>query len=400
MPTCLRKNIKQKENKVRPIVTSGCSVLLVSAFAALFLHCGTGEKQRLTEAEQILAKAATFLWNSQGADGGWHSELHGMMRTGQTLTPYILHALTELPPNVLQADSNRILQAYAFLRNHINERGVLGLADPDIIEYPNYSTAYALRVFAKRSAPADSTLVRLMRTYLIADQFTERRGIPPGHPAYGSWGFGETNLLKGQVGHVDLSHTRHVLEALREAGWNDTVAIRKATRFLRLLQKHPSHDQSPRDAFDGGFYFSPVVLDQNKAGKDEYAYRSYATATCGGVMALLASGESKESEYVLAAMKWLDANPTLDYPAGIPEDDPDHWRKVLFFYHLSVRAEVYHAMGKKGSWKNEIVRLIRERQREDGSFANPFGSPNKEDDPLLATTLVVRTLTHLARSNP
>jgi hypothetical protein len=57
-------------------------------------------------------------------------------------------------------------------------------------------------------------------------------------------------------------------------------------------------------------------------------------------------------------------------------------------------------MGKKGSWKNEIVRLLRERQREDGSFANPFGSPNKEDDPLLATTLVVRTLTHLIRSNP
>lgn len=383
------------------LITSGrCSLLLVSVCAAMFVHCGTGEKQRLTEAEQILAKAATYLWNRQGADGGWHSEMHGMMRTGQTLTPYILHALTELPPNLLQADSNRILKAYEFLRNHINARGVLGLADPDIIEYPNYSTAYALRVLAKHGAPGDSMLVRSMIMYLAAEQFTERRGIQPGHPAYGSWGFGETNLPHGQVGHVDLSHTRHVLEALREAGWNDTAAIRETTRFLRLLQKHPSHDQSPQDAFDGGFYFSPIVLDQNKAGKDEQAYRSYATATCGGLMALLASGEGAESEPVQAAMKWLETNPALDYPAGIPENDPDHWRKVLFFYHLSVRAEVYHAMRKQGSWRNEIVRLLRDRQHEDGSFANPFGSPNKEDDPLLGTSLVVRTLTHLIRSNP
>ncbi len=365
----------------------------------MLVHCGTGEKRELTEAEQILGKAATFLWNHQGGDGGWHSEMHGMMRTGQTLTPYILHALMEIPPQVLPVDSNRILHAYGFLRNHINKRGVLGLADPDIIEYPNYSTAYALRVFAKRTTHTDSALVRSMTTYLIGEQFTEQRGIHPSHPAYGSWGFGETHLPKGQVGHVDLSHTRHVLEALREAGWLDTVAIRKTTRFLRLLQKHPSHDQSPPNAFDGGFYFSPVVLDQNKAGKDEQAYRSYATATCGGLMALLASGERGEGEPVQSAAHWLDANPVLDYPAGIPEDDPDHWRKVLFFYHLSVRAEVYDAMKKQGGWRDDIIRLLRERQNEDGSFANPFGSPNKEDDPLLATTLVVRTLTHLIRSN-
>ena len=374
--------------------------LLASVCAAVFLNCGSGEKRQLSEAGDILARAAAFLWKKQGADGGWHSEMHGVMRTGQTLTPYILHALTDVSTEIYQVDSSRIHAAQEFLRRHINTRGVLGLADPDIIEYPNYSTAYALRVFLKNGTPSDSVLIRGMATYLTNEQFTERRGIHPDHPAYGSWGFGETNLSKGQTGHVDLSHTRHVLEALREGGWNDTTAAKKTTRFLRLLQKHPSHNQSPANAYDGGFYFSPVVLDQNKAGKDGNAYRSYATATCGGIMALLASGESRQSEPVQAAIRWLEANPRLDYPAGIPEDDPDHWRKVLFFYHLSVRAEVYRTMGKQGEWKGEIVRLLRERQNEDGSFANPFGSPNKEDDPLLATTLVVRTLTHLISSNP
>jgi hypothetical protein len=374
--------------------------LLAFVFAAAFLHCGGGEMRHLSEAERILSKATAYLWEHQGTDGGWHSEIHGVMRTGQTLTPYILFALMDVPPEVFRADSAHMLTARRFLRDHINHEGVLGLADPDIIEYPNYSTAYALRVFLKLGSPSDSGLVRTMREYLAAEQFTEQRGIRSDHPAYGSWGFGETNLSKGTVGHVDLSHTRHVLEALRESGWNDATSLKKTTQFLRLLQKHPSHKQSPVNSYDGGFYFSPVVLDQNKAGKDETAYRSYATATCGGVMALLASGERPESEPVQAALRWLEAQSTLDYPAGIPEDDPDHWRKVLFFYHLSVRAEVYNAMGKKGSWKNEMVRLLRERQNEDGSFANPFGSPNKEDDPLLATTLVVRTLIHLINSGP
>ncbi|MEX2115385.1 MAG: prenyltransferase/squalene oxidase repeat-containing protein [Bacteroidota bacterium] len=374
--------------------------LLASVCAAMFLHCGSREKRALTEAERILARATSYLWANQGTDGGWHSTMHGVMRTGQTLTPYMLHALTEVPADVFQIDSTHSYKAIKFLRAHINDRGVLGLADADIIEYPNYSTAYALRVFVKLGDPADSTRIRAMTAYLAGEQFTEQRGILPGHPAYGSWGFGETNLSKGRVGHVDLSHTRHVLEALREAGWNDTTAMEKTTRFLRLLQKHPTHNQSPAKAYDGGFYFSPIVLDQNKAGKDDHAYRSYATATCGGIMALVASGENRESEPVQAAMRWLAENPTLDYPAGIPEDDPDHWRKVLFFYHLSVRAEVYHALGKQGGWKDEIVRLLLERQDEDGSFANPYGSPNKEDDPLLATTLVVRTLTNLISSNP
>ena len=375
---------------LRPLLV-GCSILAV-------LSCETGGGRSTSEAEIILAKAARYLWEHQGEDGAWHSEIHGVMKTGQTLTPYILLALTEVPGSLVARPQEKIDRALAFIRNSINKDGVLGLADPDIIEYPNYSTAYALRCLVRLGTPADSSFIRRMTEYLVREHLTEARGINPDHPAYGSWGFGETNLVKGQVGHVDLSHTRHVLEALRETGVDDPSILQKTTRFLQLVQKHPSHRLSVDGTYDGGFYFSPIVLDQNKAGKDDDAFRSYATATCGGVMALLATGHSLEDEPVQAAVKWLEDNSELGYPAGILEDDPDQWRKVLFFYHLSVRAEVYHAIGKEGGWKEEMVRLISERQRDDGSFVNPYGSPNKEDDPLLATTLVIRTLTNLLQS--
>ncbi|HEX9615256.1 MAG TPA: prenyltransferase/squalene oxidase repeat-containing protein [Bacteroidota bacterium] len=375
-------------------------ISLVVILAVAAGGCEAEGNRSNSKAEAILTRAAEYLWERQGADGGWHSELHGVMRTGQSLTPYLLMALTEVPERLIGGQDDGVERALDFIRNHVNEQGILGLSDSDIIEYPNYSTAYALRALLRHGEAADSGLIRQMTRYLVAEQFTEARGIGPDHPAYGAWGFGETNLAKGQVGHVDLSHTRHVLEAIADADAGDSAHFRKATRFLRLLQKHPLHEQSVKGTYDGGFYFSPVVLDQNKAGRDEEAFRSYATATCGGLMALLVTGHSLEDEPVKGATKWLEENPELDYPAGIPEDDPDQWRKVLFFYHLSVRAEAYRAVGMKGEWREEMVRLIGERQRQDGSFANPYGSPNKEDDPLLATALVIRTLTNLLQTNP
>ena len=108
-----------------------------------------------------------------------------------------------------------------------------------MLEYPVYSTAYGLRVLVEAGAPGDSALVRRMAAYLRAQQFTEARGIAPGHPAYGAWGFGETNLGPGQTGHLDLSHTRRALGALRAADALDAASAEAATRFLRLVQKHP-----------------------------------------------------------------------------------------------------------------------------------------------------------------
>lgn len=373
--------------------------LLLGFMAALVsLQCQQASKK--SEAEVILTRACEYLWQHQAADGGWHSKVHGVMKTGQTLTPFILFALTDVPDSVYETPEEGVRKALEFIRTNVSKDGALGVSDPDILEYPNYSTAYGLRVMVKHGAPADSTLIERMKKYLAEQQFVERRGIRPSDPVYGSWGFGEKNIAKGRVGHVDLSHTRHVLQALIEAGHRDADMMRKANRFLRLLQKHPSHESSPRGAYDGGFYFSPVVLDQNKAGRDSLqVFRSYATPTCGGLLALLTTGHSVNDSSVQAAIKWLETNPLLDYPQGIPEDDPDQWRKVLFFYHLYVRAEVYAALDWKGEWRGEMTRLLAERQSADGSFSNPHGGPNKEDDPLLATAFVVGIATRIVATS-
>ena len=357
-----------------------------------------------SRAHYQLRKACRFLWNQQSADGGWHSKTHGIMRGGASLTAYITHTLLQVPTWLYEPEEIQVEKAVQFIRDQCDEFGVVGCLDPDILDYPNYATAYALMVLKEIDEKKDSSLIRLMRTYLIQQQFTAQRGFTKDQAAYGAWGFGESNLTKGQVGHVDLSHTRRVLSALKESS-SFAAAAQKARYFFRLTQKQPNeirlhatgslHKNIP---YDGGFFASPVTLGTNKAGiatdSLEVAnyFRSYATATCDGILGLLASGYNTDNQAVSAAFRWLQKHPSWLYPEGIPLDDPEQWHEVMFFYHLAVRTKVYAKMGVEDNWKKKVIKLLEIRQQSNGSFQNPMGAPNKEDDPLIATAFAIEAL--------
>lgn len=351
--------------------------------------------------EAMLADACAYLWSMQETDGGWHSTTHGLLRGGQAWTPFVLHTLLETSIDTCTPPEHAVTRALDFIRHHLNEGGVLGLADPDVLEYPNYATAYALRVLARQREAEDTLRIEAMVAYLAGQQFAEHRGFGPGDAAYGSWGFGEKHLPPGRTGHVDLSHTRRVLQALHDAGHSDPAVYRRTEVFLRLVQKHPT-DIRLREAgvdsrvYDGGFYASPVVPGVNKSAPVDsdslFLFGSYATATCDGLLALLAAGVDRDDERVQAALGWLRAHDEMAYPEGIASDHPAQWQRVLFYYHLGVRVEVYDALDEPGPWREAMISALTGKQRDDGSFANPYGAPNKEDDPILATTLAVMAL--------
>lgn len=354
-----------------------------------------------------LQGAVHYLWSRQGPDGGWHSPVHGIMKGGEAHTPFVLFALLQVPESVYPIPRRKKQKALDFIRNHLNTDGVLGLSIPEIPEYPNYATAYALRVFVQNNDPADTDRIKKMKAYLAAQQFTEYRNIEKSHPAYGSWGFGEPEIRPGTTGHLDISHTRKVLQALRASGYTAPSVYQKAQRFLGVLQKDSLPQPNPLRynailepsqkpvVSDGGFYISPVVYSANKgrivAETDSSAayFRSYATATCDGLLALLACNPDLENPAVQKARKWLETHPSLSYDSGIPTDDPEQWQTVLIVYHLWVRSEVYRALHWQGNWQQDILQALSPYQRADGSFANPNGARNKEDDPLLATAMAV-----------
>src|SRR6476660_9339696 len=93
-----------------------------------------------------LARAADYLWSQQAADGGWHSRTYGLLRSGQSLTPFVLDALLDVEP----VPSAELERALAFIRSNTSPDGALGLSDADFPDYPNYATSLAVKVCARR----------------------------------------------------------------------------------------------------------------------------------------------------------------------------------------------------------------------------------------------------------
>ncbi|MEP7218063.1 MAG: prenyltransferase/squalene oxidase repeat-containing protein [Bacteroidota bacterium] len=402
-------------NNVNTPHSIGRNFILLSIITTCLMAqgCGGGGKPSppLNDDELRLQRACAYLWKEQSPDGSWKSAHYAVMRSGQTLTPFILNTLLDIPERIVPRPDGAVDKALDFIKANTDNRGVLGLRDSLILEYPNYSTAYALRCLLKANRPQDKPLIEKMVKYLASEQYNESRGFDSLSPAYGGWGFGALRLPPGDPGHMDLSHTRRCLEAMRESGYGDQSLYNRARIFLLMVQRHPL-DMRPQpgalpgarkaNGYDGGFYFSPVVPDANKGKVDSSngaEFRSYATATCDGVLSLLAAGVPANDERVMAARRWLELHPRLELPEGIPEGDPAAWDVAMHYYHLSVRSEVYARLGWPGDWRTKIIGILSREQLEDGRFENQEGVLMKEDDPLLATAHATIALNR-ATANP
>jgi len=312
-------------------------------------------------------------------------------------------------------------RAIGFIRTTVSADGSVGVDGLPVAEYPTYAAAYALRCLARRADRADYDLRERLIARLASAQLREQTDVSPHDPAFGGWSFGP--LPAGGPGHVDLSLTRHVLEALAEARYlarDEALARRetirdRAERFLAFHQKYPLdlRPQPPELAgplaaipvpFDGGFYLSAVVPAANKAGiavdpeTGRRHFASYASATAEGLLALLALGVEPYDPRVEAARVWLvERHPRIDHHEGIPESDPTGWQNGLRLYHLAVRAEAHAAIGGPEGWRDDIRRELARFQRPNGAVQNLAGALMKEDDPSLGTALAVVALAAMER---
>jgi squalene-hopene/tetraprenyl-beta-curcumene cyclase len=310
-----------------------------------------------------LSRTARWLWAQQSDDGGWHSKTYGLLRSGQSLTPFVLDALLSVPHEAAGVD-----KAFEFLKRNTNADGSLGLADSAGPDYPNYATGLAVRVAARLKHDASAWIACLR-----AQQFTEENGWTRNDPAYGAWGMGGERRRPPEPGHVDLAMTRYVLEGLAAAGVSSSgPAMQKALVYLDRCQNP-----------DGGFFFSTVNLDTNKAGDVNGKYRSYGTTTCDGLLALHAAGVPANDPRIARAQAWLKQNHLEERAPGFDiEPARMGWSEGLRFYYA---AAITRAM------PGLPVQLPL--QREDGSFSN-INNLVKEDDPLIATGFAHRVLCH------
>jgi hypothetical protein len=155
--------------------------------------------------------------------------------------------------------------------------GNLGTADHDIPDYPNYATALAVSAICRARRDGWQAQIAPMIGYLRRQQFTEQNGWNPRDAVYGAWGMGSGRRTPPDTGHVDLSMTRYVLDALHAAGVGDSDPAFAATRIF--VERCQNFDPNVSPGADGGFFFSTTEADTNKAGQAGDRFRSYGTTT-------------------------------------------------------------------------------------------------------------------------
>ena len=304
----------------------------------------------------------------------------------------MLEALLEVPDDVEPLPRAKLDRAVAFIVNNTQPDGALGMADPSIPDYPNYSTALAVSALSRARTPGWDTHVRNMIAYLRAQQFTERNGWRGEDPAYGAWGMGGLRRTPPDTGHVDLSMTKYVLEALRAAGVPASDEMFEHARVF--VERCQNFDPRRPDDADGGFFFSTTEFDTNKAGHDGKHFRSYGTTTADGILALLAAGREASHPRVAAAQRWLlSHHRDMDVP-GFVGEAYQRWPHGLAFYYASASTQAFGALHIDAG--SRVTGSLKRTQRADGSWANPENLV-KEDDPLIATAFAIRALAHAGK---
>ena len=312
-----------------------------------------------------ITKAAEYLWSQQASDGGFHSSTYGLLSSGQSLTPFVLRALLAVPNRSVADPGGAMDRAVTFIKANTNADGALGMMNQTAADYPNYATALAVSAMVRARRTGYDRVIEPMIRQLRLQQFSEVRGWKLEDAPFGGWGMGGPLHSPPEAGHVDLSMTRFVLEAFADAGVPSTDEVFK--RALVFLER----SQNP----DGGFLFSPVSPELNKAGR-----ASYGTATADGVLALRAAGITDSDPRITKALAWLRQHHRSDRAPGFDKPDDASWSDGLRFYYAHALARVMPSLT-----------IDLPQQAEDGSFRNASNLV-KEDDPLIATALAIYVL--------
>ncbi len=430
-------SVSCKMRRVRPhcenVFSSFLSLLLILFLFASCANDGPGSRQGKTEQEgsaqttkgkgnpdddfaaevtrsggpqasilnQSIRKAARFLWNRQNNDGSWKSTKYGFLKPGHSLTPFVLYTLLQVPEEILVPDSSAVEKSFRFISRHLSDGGGLGVTARPAVDYPVYATSSAIRCFLQNRPEDGRKIVMRMKSYLVRQQHGSKNGWSLDHEAAGGWDNGSESLPSPpEPGRVDVSNTRYALQALRacrQKGLNvPDVVFSYGRAFLTSCRAAPENlEESGR-----GFYFSPVFPADNKAGRREGAFRPYGSATADVLLAALASGMGRSHAIVKNSLRWLRTQFRVNRVPGFSGGDDNTWAKALKLYYLSAVSAAFVRLDVDFSdrnWKRSVFEAVRQLQKPGGQIVNR-SSRNREDDPLVGTSLGLRALLHVWNS--
>ena len=317
-----------------------------------------------------------WLIQAQNDDGGW-----GKPKSHPAFTAMALKVLVQHPQYHL--DSPQVAKGYEFLLAHVQPDG--GIYNPQL-GHANYTTSLAVMALALSDRPAHRAAMGKAVGYLRGIQIKAGDKTPDGeavtseHPFYGGTSYGEH-------GRPDLNNLSYSIEALHAAGVpKDDPFFERAVVFLaRAQNRSESNDQAWAAVVnDGGFAYAPRGggpggAPESKAGDvtadGRSGPRSYGSMTYAGFLSMLYANVSRDDPRVQGAYDWirrywrLDSNPNM----------PQARSKEGLFNYYQVFAKALRAYGRpvitdsRGvahNWREELIEVLHERRRPDGSWVN------------------------------
>lgn len=329
-------------------------------------------------AAEVLGRAARWLWDAQSEHGHWRSTMYGPLRSGQSLTPFALEALTRVPSEAMPFPAEKAGLSLGWMKNVRSPDGALGLAG-SAADYPVYASALALSAAHRLNPPRVEILTAPIRRWVEGQQLLDGWSELPAH---GGFPMGGVSRPAPPIpGHVDLSMTRRAIEGLLAAGVSpDAPSMRAADAFVRRHQRP-----------DGAFVYS-VEDGLNKGVRIEEGASSegYGSATTDGILALLALGATSSDEGVSRAHAWLMEQHRVDENPGVGRAHA-RFGVAMRFYYRAGAGRVFAALGGPEDWDLALFESFREEQRENGSFQSAYVL-QKEDEPVIATGLAITAL--------
>lgn len=260
---------------------------------------------------------------------------------------------------------------------------------------PNYNTAISMTTLHATGDP------KLVPTVLKARKYIAR-GQHFGDDVYeGGFGYDQNT----DRAYTDLLNTFYATEAMRltqsvedlrdsseskvDIDWSKTV------KYIEKMQNKPK--AGPDQV--GGFFYKP---GESKAGTTTNAdgvvvFRSYASMTYAGMLALIYADVDKTDTRVRSAFKWATDRWSL-------EENPGMGQQGLFFF-FNVLSKSLHAYGadvvpvndgKTVDWRVETAKKVLSLQTIDPSTGHGYWLNKNgrfwERDPVLVTSYTILTL--------
>lgn len=336
--------------------------------------------------KEMISFGAEYLRHNQESCGGWTTE----KGIGPSLVVLIGFLHTGYP-----VDDPAVKRGLEYVLRAVQTDG--GIYTPNG-HIPVYESCLALTCFSLAKNVSGSTqfdsVLEDGEKFIRGQQYSEENGTSPDDKAYGGLGYGKKS-------RPDLSNTQFFVDTLRDLGADfDDEAIQRAVTFVSRCQNLPdleeeeTESQLPSSESKGGFFYT-CMTEENPAGQEtDGGLRSYGSITYAGLKSLIYAGLTESDPRVAAASGWIRKNYSTTKNPGLG------LRGLYYYYHTMSRTmdalgtDLFtDESGTEHFWKAELIEVLAQRQRPDGSWvnSNPMWF---ESDPNLVTGYALVVLSY------